>query len=299
MPGDLLRVDDRSPADIHRILAAAADLRNDFISRQLEPALEGVRLAAIWDGEGFRNRAAFDLGVRLLGGNLVEVPERLGRREPLQDLGGYLDNWFDGLIIRTPRFDLMRELAELMKAPVVNARTSVNHPCEILGDLAFVIHERGHIEGLHVVFIGPATNLLGSWLEAASALPIQLTQVCPQGYEYSEQWIPSRDRVTVRRDLACVASADIIYTDAWPSRTDANRSSVINGFGPLRVTCPVLDSAPAGCVFLPCPPVTRGEEVDAASMEHPKCAVPRAKEWLMHAQNAVLVEMFGREAEAT
>ena len=63
-------------------------------------------------------------------------------------------------------------------------------------------------------------------------------------------------------------------------------------FGPLRVTEAVLDAAPDACVFLPCPPVTRGQEVDESAMVHRKCAVPAAKEWLLHAQSALVLHLF-------
>ena len=290
---DFLRLDDRSADEIMRLLGDAARLRRDFGEKRLKPSLRGKRLAAIWDGEGFRNRIAFDLGVRLMGGLLVEVPERLGHREPLGDLGGYLDNWFDGLVIRTPRFDLLSDLAGHMRSPVVNARTAANHPCEILGDLAFVASMRGSIDDLHVVFVGPATNLLGSWLEAAAVLPIELTQVCPEGYDYPQDWIAGNSPADVARSLEVVNDADVIYTDAWPAAAPGEEAPAQEAFESLRITSAVLDTAPETCSFLPCPPVTRGQEVAPEAMHHEKCMVPRAKEWLLHAQNALLLEIFG------
>jgi len=53
----------------------------------------------------------------------------------------------------------------------------------------------------------------------------------------------------------------------------------------------VLDGSRA--VFLPCPPVTRGQEVSAGAMLHPRCRVVEAKAWLLHAQNAVLEWSLG------
>ena len=288
---DFLRLNDLGPTEIGTVLASAAYVRAEFAARRPMGGLEGRRFAAIWDGTGFRNRVAFELGIRWLGGEIVEVPVRPGHSEPLDDLAGYLDNWFDGLVVRTPNFARLRTLAESMNSPVVNARTSQNHPCEILGDLAFILDRRGPLDGLEVVFVGAATNLLGSWLEAASALPIRLTQVCPPGHEYSPEWIDGdvRGEVQIARTLAAVETADVIYTDAWPA-DDGHRDAA---FGALRITAGVLDAAPDACMFLPCPPVTRGDEVDNSAMVHRKCAVPAAKEWLLHAQAALLLHLFG------
>jgi ornithine carbamoyltransferase len=53
-----------------------------------------------------------------------------------------------------------------------------------------------------------------------------------------------------------------------------------------QVSGAALDGTAA--VFLPCPPVTRGQEVSADAMTHPRCRVVEAKAWLLHVQNAVL-----------
>jgi ornithine carbamoyltransferase len=40
--------------------------------------------------------------------------------------------------------------------------------------------------------------------------------------------------------------------------------------------------------LIPCPPVTRGQEVTADAMVSPSCHVIAAKAFLLHAQNALL-----------
>jgi len=154
----------------------------------------------VLDGNG----AAFELGVQLLAGHGVTIPSRLDERETVEDLARYLDNWFDAVVIRTPNFQTLGRFADAAHAPVINARTRHNHPCEILGDLAAIRH------------------------------------------------------------------ADVVYTDCWPSRADDEQDQRIRS------------------LFLPCPPVTRGEEVSADAMQAAKCRVYEAKQWLLHAQNALL-----------
>lgn len=48
---------------------------------------------------------------------------------------GYLENWADMVIVRHKDLNLMEEMARYSQIPIVNAMTSVNHPCEILADL--------------------------------------------------------------------------------------------------------------------------------------------------------------------
>jgi ornithine carbamoyltransferase len=292
---DFLRLCDRSAADLDELIQRAAHLHAAFAARTPPRTLAGRRVGFIWDAEGFRNRAAFELGVQLLAGHGVSIPGRLGEREAVDDLARYLDNWFDAVVIRTPSFHTLSQFAAAAHAPVINARTRHNHPCEILGDLAFVHAVRGSLQDLRVVFVGEASNLCHSWCEAAAVLPIHLTQVRPPGFGVQPAWLASltptpAGQVDQTHDLAAaIGHAEVIYTDCWPSSADHEQYQQIRSlFGPLQITAEVLAGAPADALFLPCPPVTRGQEVSVDAMQAPKCRVYQAKQWLLHAQNALL-----------
>ena len=231
--------------------------------------------------------------IAMLGATGVEIPGAVGQGEDIADVAGYLGNWFDAIVVRTPNFESLVSLAAATPAMVVNARTTLNHPCEILGDLAF-IHASGHdMAGTtNVVFVGEATNLAHSWFEAAAVLPLAVTQVCPPGFEVDmgrwRELVPAPiGTMEVSHDLGgLLGNAHVVYTDCWPSGLDAENQ---HKFRDLQITAELLDQLPRGAAFLPCPPVTRGEEVSADAMSHPTCVVTEAKRWLLHAQNALLV----------
>lgn len=278
---DFLRVDDRSGEALLRVLDAAVGLEQQFRDRRLAAPLAGRRIGLWWDGPGFRNRVAFELGAGLLGATTATIPGPVAGGEPIADVGAYLDNWLDAIVVRTPELADLEALAASTSAMTVNARTAHNHPCEILGDLAF-LHSIGRdlTEPLTVVFVGESTNLLRSWVEAAAVLPLDVRQVCPPGFEASGTAAHhSLDEV--------VADADVLYTDCWPRDLD---DEYRDAFARLRITAGVLDAAAQDLVFLPCPPVTRGDEVSADAMDHAACRVTDAKAWLLHAQNALLVD---------
>ncbi len=240
------------------LLARAELLQQGMRDAEMRAGLAGKRVAFIWDGEGFRNRAAFDLGVQLLGGVGVEIPVRLGVGEAIEDVAHYLDNWFDAAVIRTPRFETLTRFADAAAGPVINARTDHNHPCEILGDLAFIRATGRCLDGLRVLFVGEATNLCHSWCEAAAVLPIAVTQVCPAGFEASGAWwrqlVPQpAGRFEHSDELDRVMShADVVYTDRWPQRSDgAEREAVEESFAPFQVTAELLSLAPPEALFLP------------------------------------------------
>ena len=73
-----LRDDDLTPAEQAEILALAATLKKEPLSRR---PLEGPRgVAVIFDKNSTRTRFSFEMGIAQLGGHAVVVDGRAGRR---------------------------------------------------------------------------------------------------------------------------------------------------------------------------------------------------------------------------
>jgi ornithine carbamoyltransferase len=270
------------PADVaNSITKRAGVLANAWLDRQMPQSLKGMRIALIVDDGGWRNTTAFDLGIQAMGGTCVQVPISFNTRETTEDLAGYLDNWFDVVIVRTKELSTLRELAVVARTPIVNARTRSNHPCETLGDLAYVQSQRGSIDGLKIVGVAPDANILRSWVEASISLPIKVTQVYPEKWHVKDPVILNSN-FTASTDMRELADADLILTDCWPN---AAASSELADF---QITASILGSIRPDAIFLPCPPVARGQEVTADAMTHPRCQSRAAKAFLLHAQNALL-----------
>ena len=106
-------------------------------------------------------------------------------------------------------------------------------------------------------------------------LAVEVVQVGPRDWH-----APPAMRFRASEDMGELRDADVIITDCWPA--GAEPAALLR----WQVTEAVLEAGRA--VFLPCPPVTRGQEVSAGAMLHPRCRVVEAKAWLLHAQNAVL-----------
>ena len=274
---DLLALDELSAETILRLLGRAPAMRDGWAARRMPQALAGRRVALVVDDTGWRNTTAFELGIAAMGGICARAPVTLAGREAVADLAAYLDNWVDGVAIRTPDLGRLRGLAAASRGPVINARTRRNHPCETLGDLAFLADLWGGLRPMKLVAVAPMANILASWVEAAAVLPIEVVQVGPRAWH--------APGLCATEDMAALRDADVVITDCWPAQGDA--AELVR----WQVTEAVLDASRA--VFIPCPPVTRGQEVSAGAMRHPSCRVVEAKAWLLHAQNAVLEWSFG------
>lgn len=275
MPRDLLALDELAPETILALLARARAMRDGWAARRMPQALAGRRVALVVDDGGWRNTTAFELGIAAMGGICARAPITLAGKEDVADLAAYLGNWVDAIAIRTPDLAALRALAAASRAPVINARTRRNHPCETLGDLAFLADLWGGLRPMKLAAVAPMANILASWVEAAAVLPIEVVQVGPPAWH-----APPGLRFRASTDMGELRDADVIVTDCWPAQSDP--TALLR----WQVTEAVLDASRA--VFLPCPPVTRGQEVSAGAMLHPGCRVVAAKAWLLHAQNAVL-----------
>lgn len=292
---NLISLLDLSQDELIRILNRADALADAWGRNAMPQCLRGKQVGLWFYGQGFRNRVAFEIGARAMGASVSYIPGELGVHEPLQDIGPYLDNWFSLLVVRARNHDDLLALCKGMTAPVVNARTNFNHPCEILGDLQFIRVHRGTLDGLKVVFVGEVSNLCMSWFEAAVRLPISVTQVAPKGYEANQELLCQLNSQAVGeirvydRLEPLLESADLIYTDCWPhsdGENDAQRAKEL--FLPYQITDRHLKKLKDGSLFLPCPPVTRGQEVSDDAMNSPLCKNFEAKKYLLHSQNAVL-----------
>jgi len=270
------------PTDvILSIIDRAQFLATAWADRAMPQSLSGKRFALINDDSGWRNTTAFDLGIQAMGGICVKSPVGLNLSEEPADLAQYLDNWFDVLVIRTKELSVLTDLASSARAPVINARTKSNHPCETLGDLAYIQSKRGTLEGLKVAVVAPDANILRSWVEASVSLPIHVTQIYPQEWHLRDTSLMNSN-FTASSDLQEISDADVIITDCWPS--GPSESLLLE----YQISASLLEGCRRDVIFLPCPPITRGREVTAGAMSHPACQSNVAKAYLLHAQNALL-----------
>ena len=288
-----IEITDFTLDELTHILDRADELQGHWHNHTMPQSLHHQRIALWFWGNGFRNRVAFEIGARAMGADVAYVPGELGVNEPLADIGHYLKNWFSMLVIRAKNHADVVAVAHDMAAPTINARTNFNHPCEIIGDLQYIRQVRGSIDGLRVVFVGEVTNLCMSWFKAAVRFPIQVVQAGPAEYLLPDQTLRELNAeavgeiaTTVDLDGAISKQTDLIYTDCWPRGEDFE--TVQRLFLPYQITTEIVDRIADDGFFLPCPPVTRGQEVAADALESAKCQDYAAKEYLLHSQNAIM-----------
>jgi ornithine carbamoyltransferase len=261
---NLLTISDLSPENIDTIFTLSRNME----SEEIPQPLKGKTILLFFPESSIRTRITFEMAVKQLGGELILFPpSSLDKRESLEDVAAYVENWVDAIIVRHPDITAIQTLAENCGIPVINAMTKENHPCEILSDLFSLSELRPEYINLKYLFVGEDGNIYNSWKNAAEVLKFNLTQINPPG------------------DLeAALPSADIILCDSLPEglRNDEYISS-------YQITTDRMDMARPDALLNPCPPFFRGEEVSKAVLDSPYFVGYGFKKNLLRVQKSIIL----------
>lgn len=275
---NLIKLTDLQLSDIYEIFNIADEINtgkyNGFLS--------GKSAILFFPATSIRTRVTFEKGIYLLGGQSILFPNDaldkksgVTRSEDLRDVCGYLNNWADIVVIRHKDIQLIEKFAEYSKAPVINAMTDINHPCEVLSDIYSLSKIRDHFVSDKYLFCGKSGNIGLAWKEASEVMGFELSQCCGTGYEM--------DGVKVYHDIeTAIKGKDIICTDSLSAKE-------LIDFRDCQVTKEVMDMANENAVLNPCPPFYRGEEVPDDVIQSQYFVGYEFKKNLLVVQQAVMI----------
>ena len=296
---DFISLADLSADEILGLLDLADELRQMHWDRKVYRPLEGKTLAMIFEKPSLRTRVTFELGMFHLGGHGLFYQTLLGERESVPDVARNLERWVDGIVARTYSHQVIIDLADYSSVPVINALTDREHPCQILADAQALRDHKGAFEGLKVAFVGDGNNVFTSWAHFAARIPIDLTLVCPEGYECDPEILAfaqreAKGKVEVTHDIPTgVAGADAVYTDVWASMgQEAETALREKAFQGYQVNAKLMSYAKDDAVFMHCLPAHRGSEVADEVIDSPQSIVFDEAENRLHVQKAVMVTLM-------
>lgn len=300
MVKDFLSLADFNRDEIVAFLDLADDLKAKQRNRIPHRLLEGKTLAMIFEKPSLRTRVTFHTGMFQLGGDSVLIETALGARESVPDVARNLARWVDGIMARTFRHDHVVQLAEYASVPVINALTDLLHPCQILADAQAIREHKGRdLSSLKLAFVGDGNNVFNSWAMFAAKVPINLTLVCPPGYEPDEKIVAkarsmATSQIEITHDVqAGVKDADAVYTDVWASMGQEKETiERERAFAAYQVNDALMNLAKKDALFMHCLPAHRGSEVTDSVMDSPNSIVFDQAENRLHAQKAILATLM-------
>jgi ornithine carbamoyltransferase len=301
---DLCSIADLSSAEVRAILKLGREVKRN--AREFRHALDAKQMVLMFEKASLRTRLAFETGINTMGGNAIFVDQTnspLGERETIADVARNLERWVDVIVLRTYAHDTITEMAANARAPVINALSDFEHPCQALADFMALEERFGSVAGLNFTYVGDGNNVCHSLMLAGAQLGANVTVATPRGYS------PDIEIVTIAREMAqangceirllqdpqaAAEGADAIYTDVCVSmgmEHESTKRAPI--FRPFQVNETLMSKARPTAVFMHCLPARRNEEVTDAVIDSPQSIVFDQAENRLHVQKALLLLLLG------
>jgi ornithine carbamoyltransferase len=307
---DFVSLRDFSPSEVRHLLDLACRLKAK--PEAYSHALERKSLAMIFEKPSLRTRVTFDVGIEELGGHPIYLSPAeisLGKRESVYDIAKNLERMVQGIMIRTFSHEIVEQMAEHARVPVINGLTDFSHPCQAMADYLTMLEVKGRIAGLKVAYVGDGNNVAHSLMFAGAQLGAHVWIATPPGFEPSldaTSWArlccgETGACVTLTHDVElAVSNADVVYTDVWASMgQEAEAKKRAETFRGYQVNAGVLACAKNDAIFLHCLPAHRGDEVTDEVIDSPQSFVFQQAENRLHAQKAIMLALMAEgSAEA-
>uniref|UniRef100_A0A7S1XGX6 ornithine carbamoyltransferase n=1 Tax=Compsopogon caeruleus TaxID=31354 RepID=A0A7S1XGX6_9RHOD len=177
-----LHLDDRTGDEIKQLLNTAIDIKKRIRGDREFSPLSRKTMAMVFAKPSARTRVSFETGMFLMGGHALHLGQEIGigTREATKDVARVLSGYNDIIMARLFKHQDIIELANYATVPVINGLTDFNHPCQVMADALTILETLGTLEGVKVVYVGDGNNMVHSWLELASRVPIDFVCCCPE-----------------------------------------------------------------------------------------------------------------------
>ena len=304
---NFLSILDLNPDLLRKLLESAAKLKRERVKGMKAPtaqALNGRHVGMLFEKPSLRTRVTMTIGVRELGGDIVEIPADVmhADREPIHDVARNLERWVDAVVIRTFGQERLQQIAEITpKLHIINALSNEEHPCQALADMQTLFEKWRSVAGKRIAFVGDGNNVCASIVHAAMMLGMHMHVATPKGFELPDEVVDQAAETSQQGaglteftdPKAAVRDVDAIYTDVWTSMgQEVEYAERKKTFKRYQVTETMMALAKPGALFMHCLPAHRGEEVSDEVIESPISVVFDQAENRLHAQKALLIAML-------
>lgn len=290
---DFLSLLDFTKEELHGLIERAKTFRTLHQRGETYQPLVGRTAAVIMQLSSTRTRLAFEAGLAQMGAHAVFLSSKdsqMGRGEPIEDLARVLSEMVDIVMIRTLEQGDMQQLADHASIPVINAMSSLLHPCQLLADVQTFEELRGPIKGKTVAFLGDGYNMCHSYINASTQWDFELRIACPDTHQPNADILANgHNAQRVARASDAVADADLVVTDVWSSMGhEGQESDRRKTFEPYQVNESLLDQANPDVLFMHCLPAHRGEEISTTLLDDPRSVVWQEAGNRLHSQKALV-----------
>ena len=286
-------ISDFKKSELKSIISFAKRIKNN--PNKYKNLLQNKSLGMIFEKQSNRTRLSFDIGMKKIGGNVIELDEKrigFGKRESYSDLINTFSQYIDCLMIRNNDHSKIIELSRLNLLPIINGLSNFSHPCQILSDIFTIEEILGPIDKQNITWVGDINNVLISLLQASHIFRFRLKIASPKALLLKNRSLINKFKsinISFCSDpIEAIKGTDCVMTDVWVSmgeKKSVKKKKIFKGF---QINENLMRYTHKKTIFMHCLPAHRNEEVVDSVIDSKKSVVWQQAQNRMYVQQSIL-----------
>jgi len=293
MINHFIDISDLKKNELESIISFAKRIKNN--PNKYNNLLQNKSLGMIFEKQSNRTRLSFDIGMKKVGGNVIELDKKgigFGKRESDSDIINVLSQYIDCLVIRNNDHLKIKELSRLNILPIINGLSNYSHPCQILSDIFTIEEILGPIYKQTITWVGDINNVLLSLLQASHIFRFKLKIASPKPLLLKNRSLINKFKSTnisfCSDPLEAVKGTDCVMTDVWVSMGEKKSLKKKKIFKNFQVNENLMQHTHKKTIFMHCLPAHRNEEVVDSIIDSKKSVVWQQAQNRMYVQQSIL-----------
>ena len=286
-------ISDFKKSELKSIISFAKRIKNN--PNKYKNLLQNKSLGMIFEKQSNRTRLSFDIGMKKIGGNVIELDKKgigFGKRESDSDIINVLSQYIDCLIIRNNDHSKIKELSRLNLLPIINGLSNFSHPCQILSDIFTIEEILGPIDKQNITWVGDINNVLISLLQASHIFRFKLKIASPKALLLKNRSLINKFKSTnisfCSDPIEAIKGTDCVMTDVWVSMGEKESVKKKKIFKNFQVNENLMKHTHKKTIFMHCLPAHRNEEVVDSVIDSKKSVVWQQAQNRMYVQQSIL-----------
>ena len=286
-------ISDFKKSELKSIISFAKRIKNN--PNKYKNLLQNKSLGMIFEKQSNRTRLSFDIGMKKIGGNVIELDKKgigFGKRESDSDMINVLSQYIDCLIIRNNDHSKIKELSRLNLLPIINGLSNFSHPCQILSDIFTIEEILGPIDKQNITWVGDINNVLISLLQASHIFRFRLKIASPKALLLKNRSLINKFKSTnisfCSDPIEAIKGTDCVMTDVWVSMGEKKSVKKKKIFKDFQVNENLMKHTHKKTIFMHCLPAHRNEEVVDSVIDSKKSVVWQQAQNRMYVQQSIL-----------
>ena len=293
MINHFIDISDFNKSGLKSIISFAKKIKDN--PNKYNKLLQNKSLGMIFEKQSNRTRLSFDIGMKKIGGNVIELDKKgigFGKRESDSDIINVLSQYIDCLIIRNNDHSKIKELSRLNLLPIINGLSNFSHPCQILSDIFTIEEILGPIDKQNITWVGDINNVLISLLQASHIFRFRLKIASPKELLLKNRSLINKFKsinISFCSDpIEAIKGTDCVMTDVWVSMGEKKSVKKKKIFKNFQVNENLMQHTHKKTIFMHCLPAHRNEEVVDSVIDSKKSVVWQQAQNRMYVQQSIL-----------